>query len=736
MLSLTSGDYILIVNNDRWYLENVNNLTEYITLEDMYIGSSNHEIDLFKVSGNVIYILTNKKVLMNCYIDYEYDKNLESVLTSSNNSKYKFQILAESVKVISIQKNHIVFESMKKRCYYYSDFEMNKNYHIDSKPFILQKPLLTEKMNVNKTNTRIYYNTIINSQYSLIENDDLCLLKRIDNYIFIGDDFPDKMYRFKYPNMTKVIFSDDLMLSICDRTYSLSNNSLKLMHEYNKYRTKYYEKGKFMKYIFYWKQEDKINIGWDDNVIFRKSIASMNIINISGVYCDNPEDDKKNYYVSYESHHSPKIMVINNVAFINNHEDLILDIRDSYECLITETNEKYHYYSMIKNNNDIFGEIINVTPNSKFSLYRHEIKFRISGDFILLDSYFGIYSEHDIHLINNKTFQKIIFERSISIEQDLICKTNIYYDENDVKYYIDIDINGDNYLEYILCLFTVNKNQRQFYINIMKNNNTISTGSGPTRHILDSAVSEFFDKYVENGAFTNKISKLSDNMCYSVGLMIHYYVLYMKTGLPNNLPNALLVALLKRSLNRIELEYLLKMHKPDVYVHVKDYDMTELGFKTYKGGLKHYLNIDDSYEDKISFIVKGINHISDIKNLNIMNVATLQFYFTEKIENRQQFINKLNISSELRNNIDHDIIYNIILKMSDEKFGNFMKNVWGSKNINLDCKIVISDVKNCYDIKFATCSKTIILSTKLFELDDRDNIIENLMTTSYNVLRA
>src|SRR5690606_7006975 len=192
---------------------------------------------------------------------------------------------------------------------------------------------------------------------------------------------------------------------------------------------------------------------------------------------------------------------------------------------------------------------------------------------------------------------------------------------------------------------------------------------------MESAINQFSDLYLieydVNAVFNmSTITELTGQQLYHIGIILHLVICHSDNPLPIRLPLSILKEIKKTELNIDELEYFLKRDIPDVYRTVSLYKNPEKfkeldsDFDNYYDLLCDMCGLRKKYVDMSQYIAKGFLKYSEVKNLELMNYMTLDYYVSGNHQvNKALLLKNLRISPH-----DYqDTIIKIINGLSDEQ---------------------------------------------------------------------
>ena len=261
-----------------------------------------------------------------------------------------------------------------------------------------------------------------------------------------------------------------------------------------------------------------------------------------------------------------------------------------------------------------------------------------------------------------------------------------------------------------------------FEIKYIEKGEIISYGDGPKREFLETAVMEFFETcLIQNNVCTyfnmDMITSFTSDELYCIGLMLHTIICHSKNHLPFRLPILLLKAVKGRKLKKIELEYFAQNEDPEIFNNARQFSDDPDGFKSLDSDFATYedllydicgcKNMKKSSEIN-SDIAKGIIAYSEIKNLDIMNYPTLDYYFSGNYTiNRLTLLKNLKIMRTYKETITH-----IIKTLPEKKLYVLLRN-WSGTSVVKKSFVYEIVVEKKSDLYFATCSITIHIPKEL-----------------------
>lgn len=439
-------------------------------------------------------------------------------------------------------------------------------------------------------------------------------------------------------------------------------------------------------------------------------------------------------------------------------ENLFFNIHDIYYKLTDEGVIYYDNGSIFFCTNDILAEhqygtmeIENINVDDElFYIYLLNgvpdiDEIAITNEMILIKSqekhYYYCFTTMDDELQTNKFMEIILYQKSLdTIEMHLINRQNKY---SDTSIELNVNIHADKLVKFMNIVELIGISEYGFNIVYVDNFDIVSHGDGPKREFMESAINQFSDLYLTefdvNAVFNmSTITELTGQQLYHIGIILHLVICHSDNPLPIRLPLSILKEIKKTELNIDELEYFLKRDIPDVYRTVSLYKNPEKfkeldsDFDNYYDLLCDMCGLRKKYVDMSQYIAKGFLKYSEVKNLELMNYMTLDYYVSGNHQvNKALLLKNLRISPH-----DYqDTIIKIINGLSDEQLLTLLVNWSGTKIVRKNDMyhvIIIGEDSPHYidqDVLFTTCNITLHISVNLInDLTMRDSLISILST--------
>lgn len=359
------------------------------------------------------------------------------------------------------------------------------------------------------------------------------------------------------------------------------------------------------------------------------------------------------------------------------------------------------------------------------------------------------------HTINTEKFVVENFT-VITIQSELETKTLVIKDhvirqkkrfESSTELYISINTNKFRKLLNIMELF---RNRTDFDIKYINKNNIVSYGDGPKREFMESAINEFFEKYlIKHNILTTfnleKISEFLEDELISIGYMLHAVICHSCNPLPFKLPLILLETVKKKPIKLEELEYFAKIEDPELFNNAFKFRNNLEAFKSLDAGYdsyydlicdvcKYQTNLDKNISEICKNIGIGFKSYMEIKNLNIMNYPTLDYYISgDPLIDRRLLIKNLEVNSIDSETNYTDIVVNIIKNLSEDKLIILLRNWSGTsivkKNVLYRVDIMKSKHMVNQDIHYATCSLTMNISEEIIKTYGSSNLLIDVLSS-------
>lgn len=335
---------------------------------------------------------------------------------------------------------------------------------------------------------------------------------------------------------------------------------------------------------------------------------------------------------------------------------------------------------------------------------------------------------------------------------DMVLKTQVIRQKKRFASSADLSIGTEsNKFKKLLNIMELLRNTQDFTIQYVNKNEVISYGDGPKRDFLESAISQFADKYlIFNTASCvynpDTITKFTEDELVCVGYMLHAVICHSMDNLPFRLPLILLLAIKNKVITRDELEYFVYKESPDIFKNILKYQDDPEGFASLDSGYDSYLNLllqksgipaETDIHTQMTNISKnialGFIAYAEIKNLASMNYPTLDYYISgDYIVDRQSLIKNIEIQDKYRKTI-----VDIINSLSEDKLAILLRNWSGTSIVKKKCVYTISITKEIHDdnkynpadVNFATCPIIMNISKKIISNPEMREVFIELLTT-------
>ena len=358
---------------------------------------------------------------------------------------------------------------------------------------------------------------------------------------------------------------------------------------------------------------------------------------------------------------------------------------------------------------------------------------------------------------------QLIFHSLINLHNK---NNNVYFNKTT---YIDIN---ENFLDQLITI--VKSNEHKTYFSFIYRNLNINTsyGNGVHREFMTKCMNILKEKYLINGnIFTTfnftELSKLSENNLFYLGYILAYNLNYNVIKLPFRLPIVFLKLLShKKSFDDEIINYFAKIEF-DFYDKITNSTLNELidicavdtcseVFLHNKNNLINQLfvdymkiNINENEQKIIDIMYNGFN-LFNIKNLDKMNAPTIDYLISGPfIIDRELLLTQTHyhimdsniVVNELFKTMCELYLREIIKNATDDEIKIYLINISGSQFINTcNYNFFIYDKTNSttstslrnVDIKFATCSREIYLSSEI--LFEDISVLKNMLLTQQNML--
>ena len=395
-------------------------------------------------------------------------------------------------------------------------------------------------------------------------------------------------------------------------------------------------------------------------------------------------------------------------------------------------NEDTYYIYMFK---DFPDKIINLSFTNYLVIVQTEDKY-----------YYHTINAHFRGSFKVDKFTEIVIKSDLNDVQ-LVTKHHIVRSKKVFKHNVNLTVNTtSDKLDKLLNIIEMLGENTNFDI-CYKDWKIISYGNGPKREFMDSAIFQFSERYLKKNNLCvmfnlNEIANLSEHQLFNIGQMLHLVICHSNNHLPIRLPLTLIAAIAGKEPSIIELEYFSRIEDPDIFDMVRQYkdkpeSLKDFCSDTYEGYLKflckYYHDTHIDQEMKINKVIAtGFKNYNVIKNLEIMNLPTLDYFLSGDYKlDRELLISSLNVRDETKGDIDyHQIITEYIKTLPEDKLIILLKNWSGSSIVKKSCKYGITIThKQKGDIYFGTCDVNIIIADRLIKNPESRSLLLDLLTT-------
>ncbi len=478
-------------------------------------------------------------------------------------------------------------------------------------------------------------------------------------------------------------------------------------------------------------------------------------------------NDAINYYIDADYSSRFKIVIINSEF----HESVIKDTIDN--ILYINVN-KIKYYGMME-----IGLVLYDESNKTmflYSTYRIESKYHNTMEidtFNLGNVAFYIYIFSDIPPVdqiffseyiiiinsNNKIFYQILdrhYNRSTygfrEIKTDDTLKCDINFDHiihtesektSELKIKIDIESDPLDKLSHIFDMIGIKKDYTIVNVDMGEE---ISYGDGATRNFYFNAISQLGKKYfIKHNYLTEfnrqELDKLSNKQLFNIGLIIRGCLFQLGSHINLRLPIELLCKIKSHIPSIEELEYFAKKEDSSYYDNAckikNDINfINEYGFSNFYSLICDVVKYKQGSNDNIcSWIARGFNSVTSIKNIEIMNIPTLDYFISGFfVIDRKNLIKNI-VYDNVKDNyleIIKSTIEKIIMEISDSELDILVKNWHGSipsKNQKFTVIIMRSG-----PISFLTCPTELIIPKNMIQMENFYEIFKHNLITEINFM--
>jgi hypothetical protein len=502
----------------------------------------------------------------------------------------------------------------------------------------------------------------------------------------------------------------------------------------------------------------------------------------NGIYLDEGHLSK------FLEHYEPLSYMID-LRKLGNGNIIVIDIKDSprhqtYDNTLFFNVHGLTYYNLTicgivfcDENDDLFYCTEDILPESNYGTMEIE---KIS----ITDGNFYIYKFNhfpkpvtniqftDYMIIvqsENKYFYHVIESDNLEISRfteincdmennnNILCRHYIVRNKQSYDNHVTLRVNTEaNKLKKLISIIEFLPRSTNFSIDFVKGSGVISYGDGPKRDFMEAAIMEFSDKYLikHNNCCEfniNEIKKLTDDKLFTIGKMLHAIIYHSDNYLPIRLPITLMAAILKKDPTIADFEYYIKLEDPEtfekMYSYRKDNELIKtFGYESYgecvdffsKSLCKYYHDEDTNsiIKNTCLQIATGFIKYKNIKNLNMMNIPTLDYYLSGDYKiDVDLLLSLIKFITTKKTDEFSTVVKDIIRSMDQPKLTIFLKNWSGTSIVKRSKTYEINIEKNVnHDVFFRTCSFELFINEKLFSSTARKNILFELLTTPVNFM--
>lgn len=338
-------------------------------------------------------------------------------------------------------------------------------------------------------------------------------------------------------------------------------------------------------------------------------------------------------------------------------------------------------------------------------------------------------------------YREIILEfevddrQACTIDMGLVTRPVAGSGPNSSSIPINIETYADTLQRLVVLAETFNRDSR-FSISYRCKAHTVSFGKGVKRTIVQDALSQFMNVYlIQHQTLTSlnlpALEGVMAPLLFAYGRVLHMAMTMTKSCLSIRLPLSLLIALKKREPMICELEYMAQRESPEAFERIVIYredpiGLAECGYTSYEECLEACLHYDpeSSKIKAISTIMaEGILSYAPIKNLEHMNILTLDYYLSGLCTiNRELLISLLRSDSP----VCKAFVTGLIRTVSETRLAILLRN-WVGTSAVLNLKYHIeSGNKIC----FQTCLASMTLPKSMIgRASDSKDILTDMLTT-------
>lgn len=339
----------------------------------------------------------------------------------------------------------------------------------------------------------------------------------------------------------------------------------------------------------------------------------------------------------------------------------------------------------------------------------------------------------------------------VNINKNNIVYSNKYF-ESDNYQIVYVNLGSDN-LSKMINVMDLFKNISDFAIQYIVNNKTVSSGDGPKREFIDSAIGTFFKKYlIQHNILTefnlDLMKDFSEDTLESIGFMLHSFICYNLSSLQFMLPLRVFKYISDKEITVDELEYFLKIEDPEMSKQMlkfesdpEGFNMLETDYDNYADMLLHktyYVNSDNKTLDNVARAIgTGFKNYHNVPNLKYMNYPTLNYYISGiNLIDRDALINLMRYPLD----DDYKIYYEYFIKqikiMPEDDLKKLLKNWSGTSILQKSGEYTINIGKiynNNVGVNFSTCNKSITINQDIVQ-DSNSDMILNLLISPTSLM--
>lgn len=298
-------------------------------------------------------------------------------------------------------------------------------------------------------------------------------------------------------------------------------------------------------------------------------------------------------------------------------------------------------------------------------------------------------------------------------------------------------------LALIAEMFKINST---YSVSIYHQAKSVSYGKGVKRVFVQDALAQFATQYLTQHCACTSIKleafeSITAPQLFAYGRMLHLAMAMTKQQLSIRLPTVLLTAILDRELTISELEYMAAIETPEAFKLMQTMSdntaaLADCGYDSYRECLEqaiHYQPADTESQQRLAEICRvmanGIKSLAPIKNLERMNLPTIDYYMSgDYYIDRQRLKSKIQYTSA-----DCELtMTELIHTLPEEKLAILLKN-WSGTTVVQNKQYYVGAGPT---VHFATCSLELGLPRAALtdsSIIPREALIE-LLTTPVNYI--